>query len=171
MRLEYDADGNVQKITGLIHSGKCYTITFISGSYHGIDNVGFITQQLVHLPVPSSNLNEALHLTYKIASALGEGPAGSGSANPVKPVSGIQNNRFLVNFFDTGINLYDIFTFINDGVRYINDGGPQLSELGVDPNNWDAPPDPANTESTIAIVQRGAPWWWCWLVRIFNIRL
>lgn len=162
MILEYDSDGNVQKITGLIHSGKNYTITFISGSHRGINNVGYVTQQLVHLPVPSLSLSGAQQLTEKIASALGEGPAGS--ANPVKPVSGVHNNSFLVNFFDTGINHYDFIMFVNVDVKYIDDGRPQLSELFEIPNNWDAEPTPANA-STIAIIRwKNVRRWWCRLV-------
>lgn len=163
MILEYDADGNVQKITGLIHSGKNYTITFISGSQRGIDNVGHVTQQLVHLPVPSLSLSEALQLTYKIASALGEGPADD-STNPVKPVSGIHNNRFIVNFFDTSINLYDVITFINMGVGYIDDAGHQLSDYPDTQTNWDSQSTPAIAE-TIAIIEwKKIRPWWCWLV-------
>lgn len=154
MALEYDTDGNIQKITGLIHSGKNYTITFISGSFRAINNVGYVTQQLVHLPVPSSSLSEAKQLAIKIASALGN-----------KTVSGIDNKSFNVNFFDTAINHYDIIKFINYGTEYTDDSGNnQLSLYDTIPNHWDSESRPANAE-TIAIIEwKKIRPWWCWLV-------
>lgn len=129
MNLILDAQGNVQKINELLFAGKSFTITFIDGTSHYIRGLGHVTQQLAHIPFLTCPLQEALQLTYAIAKALGEGPIGSGP-NHVKFLSAKITNRFHLNFLDTGIQLYDQIEFFNDSVRYVNEGGPQLSELG-----------------------------------------
>lgn len=129
MNLEFDAQGNVIKINELVFSGKKYTITFINGTSHYIRDIGYVTQQLNHIPFLVCSLAEALQFSYEISRALGEGPVESGT-NHVKLISTKINNRFSLNFLDKNIQLFDLIEFFNDNVRYINEAGPQLSELG-----------------------------------------
>ncbi|MFT5700533.1 MAG: hypothetical protein ACI8ZB_003407 [Desulforhopalus sp.] len=115
-----------------------------------MQDIGFISQQITHLPTLSFSLQEALGLTYAIATALGEGPLGS-TGGGVRALSAVVQNRFNMNYFDVNVQLFDVIEFFNDGIRYVNEAGPQLSELD---NTDDIETSLLGNSTTLALVTK-----------------
>jgi hypothetical protein len=137
MFIDYDDQGKVTKINELNWLNIAHDVTFIDGHLYYLEDIGYVSQQITYLPIINCTLQKALTLSYAIAAALGQGPEGSGS-NCVKSINAQIHNRFHVNFRDTKVERYDMIEFFNDGVQYVDEGGPQLSELG-DLGNISAP--------------------------------
>lgn len=131
MKLHPDDGSPVEWIEDLAYDGKKYKVVFKSGKYRDEDD-GFRTYIADNKQdsVLMLSLGEALGLCSKIASALGEGPEGSGP-NSVKDIDGVTNDRYVFNFQDTKGNLFDVIEFFIDvgGVKYVNEAGPQISNL------------------------------------------
>lgn len=125
----------VEWIEELQFEGSLFNVYFKSGSYVGEDTGYRVTIDGALLePSQRCRLERALNLSYAIAQALGIGPGN------VKDVSGPTNSRFILNYYDTDADLYDVIEFFSDTVQYVNEGGPQLAEL----ENW----QPSATEPT-----------------------
>lgn len=144
MKLHPSDGAMVQWIEGISFQNKLVNIHFESGYYRAESNGyrAFVSGKLYE-PQQVCRLSDVIELGRKISVALKPTPYS------LKKVAGATNSRFILSYFDTDAELFDVIEFFADNSVYHYDERPQL----VDIDDWE-PFDPQFRNITIAVVRK-----------------